>query len=64
MNGMSLAKWTKKTLGRLAVERSVPERYYEAEGLCRLQAAPPLVVNGAFGLPALVSSGRHYCVRR
>jgi hypothetical protein len=64
MNEMSLTKWIKKTLKRLAVERSVPGQYYEAEGLCRMETTPPLIVNGAFGGPALTSFGRRYCVKR
>jgi hypothetical protein len=64
MNEMSLAKWMKKTLRRLVVERSVAGRYYEAEGMCRMDTAPPLIVNGAFGGPALVSLGRRYCVSK
>jgi hypothetical protein len=61
---MLLTKWMKKALKRLTVDRSVPGLYYEAEGLCSMEATAPLIVNGAFGGPTLVSLWRRYCVRR
>jgi len=64
MNEMPLAKWMKKTLKELGLGRSFPESYYESEGLCRMETTPPLIVNGAFGGPALALQGRQYCVRR
>jgi hypothetical protein len=64
MNEMLPTKWMKKALKQIAAERSALGRYYEAEGLCRMETTPPLIVNGAFGGPTLVSLGRRYCVRR
>ena len=64
MNEMLSMKWMKKVLKQIAVERSALGRYYEAEGLCRIESTPPLIVNGAFGGPTLVSMEKSYCIRR
>ena len=60
---MVSANWLKKVLRETAVDRSALRRYYETEGLCRVETTPQLIVNGAFGGPTLTSAGRRYCVR-
>jgi hypothetical protein len=60
---MVSVNWLKKVLKENTVDRSALRRYYETEGLCRMQTTPQLIVNGAFGGHALASGERQYCVR-
>jgi len=40
------------------------DRYWELEGLCKLETSPQVIVQGAFGSPSIVSTPRQYCLRR
>jgi hypothetical protein len=64
MNEMSLANWMKKLLQQIATDRSALTRYYETEGLCKMQTAPSMITAGPFGGPAFTLAERRYCVRR
>ena len=60
---MEWMDWIRKTLRTNASEDSTIDRYWETEGLCRMETTPQVVVHGILG-PALVSSARKYCVGR
>jgi hypothetical protein len=61
MTGMD---WIRKLFRNNTLSNSTADRYWEAEGLCRMETIPELVSLGVTGWPAPVSATRKYCVRR
>jgi hypothetical protein len=60
---MGWMDWIRKTLRTNRSRDSTIDRYWETEGLCRMETTPQVIVHGISG-PMLVSSERKYCVRR
>jgi hypothetical protein len=56
--------WIRKLFGKNTLSNSTADRYWEAEGLCRMETIPQLVSLGVTGAPTLASTTRKYCVRR
>jgi hypothetical protein len=56
--------WIRKLLRREKSKDSKIDRYWETEGLCRMETTPQVVVQGVMVGPALISAAKKYCVRR
>ena len=64
MNEMSRAKSIARLLEWIGGKDSDLCRYYELEGMYRIERTPPVIVRNPFGGVSLSSPERRYCLRR
>jgi len=57
-------EWISRLLKRTTSSDRVIDRYWETEGICKMETIPQFVVPGMNVGPAMLSAPRKYCVKR
>jgi hypothetical protein len=61
MRGMD---WIGELFRKKTLSNSTADRYWESEGLCRMETIPQPLSLGVIAIPALTLTTKKYCVRR